>query len=70
MTKATTKPGDIAVTEKKRTVFFKEGQRRQFDNTTMFNADGSWLRLQCDVGYVMINTPNVNFMVIDGERVR
>ena len=61
---------DIHVTEAKREVFFTNGQRRRFHNITMFNADGTWLRLMCDEGYVLLNTANIDFMVIDGERVR
>ena len=61
---------DIHVTETNREVFFTNGQRRRFHNITMFNADGTWLRLMCDEGYVLLNTANIDFMVIDGERVR
>ena len=61
---------DIYVTEDEREVFFTNGQRRRFHNVTMFNADGTWLRLQSDEGYVLLNTSNIDFMVIDGARVR
>lgn len=60
---------DIQVIEDKRDVHFADGSRARFENVTWFNADGSFLRLGCDQGYVLINTANVNYMVVDGERV-
>ena len=61
---------DITVTETKRTVHFKGGERATFNNVTWFNADGSFLRIGSDEGYVLINTDNINYIVVDGERVR
>lgn len=62
--------GDVQVAEKKRTIFFSEGQRAVFNNVTMFNSGGSFLRIMSDEGYVLINTKNINYMIVDGERVR
>lgn len=61
---------DIAVSEKKRTIYFKGGERATFHNVKWFNADGSFLRIGGDEGYILINTANVNYMIVDGERVR
>lgn len=61
---------DIAVNEKKRTIFFADGSRSVFNNVTWFNADGSFLRFGSDEGYVLANTKNINYIVVDGERVK
>lgn len=61
---------DIQVNETKRTVYFKDGERATFNNVTWFNADGTFLRLGSDEGYVLINTDNINYIVVDGERVK
>ena len=61
---------DVQVQETKRTVFFKDGQRAVFNNVKWFNADGSFLRIGSDEGYVLLNTANINYIVVDGERVR
>lgn len=61
---------DIEVKEKTRDVFFSDGGRARFNNVCWFNADGSFLRLGSDEGYSLINTANVNYIVVDGERVR
>jgi hypothetical protein len=61
---------DIQVQETKRTLHFKDGQRSVFNNTTWFNSDGSFLRFGCDEGYILANTDNINYIVVDGERVR
>lgn len=61
---------DIQVKETKRTIFFKGGDRAVFNNVKWFNSDGSFLRIGCDEGYVLINTKNINYIVVDGERVK
>lgn len=61
---------DTAVKETKRTIAFADGQRETFNNVSWFNSSGTFLRLGCDEGYVLINTANVNYMIVDGERVR
>lgn len=61
---------DIKVKETKRSIFFSDGSRAVFNNVTWFNSDGSYLRLGCDEGYVLINSKNVNYIVVDGERVK
>ena len=62
--------GDIAVDEAKRTIYFSDGGRATFKNVKWFNANGSFLRLGSDEGYVLANTKNINYMVVEGERVR
>lgn len=62
--------GDIAVKEKKRKIYFSNGNQASLNNVTMFNGTGTFLRLQSDEGYILANTKNIDYMVIDGERVR
>lgn len=58
---------DITVNEPKRTVYFKDGMKASFSNVKWFNASGSFLRLGCDEGYVIINTGNINYMIVPEE---
>lgn len=62
--------GDITVDETERTVYFTDGAKATFKNVKWFNANGSFLRLGSDEGYVLLNTKNINYMVVEGERVR
>lgn len=61
---------DIAVKETKRTVFFNGGERRTFHNVTSFNPDGTFLRLECDEGYVLLNPSNIDFICIPDKTER
>ena len=61
---------DIKVEEKRRVVVFRDNTRAIFHNVKWFNSDGSFLRIGCDEGYVLMNTANVLYMIVDGERVR
>jgi hypothetical protein len=58
---------DIAVEEAKRSVFFKDGAKATFNNVKWFNASGSYLRLGSDEGYVILNSSNINYMVVPEE---
>lgn len=62
--------GDITVDEAKRTIYFAGGERTTLKNVKWFNGNGSFLRLGSDEGYVLVNTKNINYMVVEGERVR
>ena len=56
------------VKEKERLVVFKDGMRETFRDITKVDAKGGdQLRLYSDVDYVLINTDNVNFIVVPSE---
>jgi len=61
----------VKVNEKRRRVQFIDGTIVYFSNVTEFDASGSFLRMICDQGYVLINTSNVLFYTIPdaAERV-
>lgn len=62
---------DIEVKEKRRVISFRGGDKAIFHNVTMFNNEGSFLRIICDEGYILINTANINYIQLDPEeRVR
>jgi hypothetical protein len=61
---------DIPVKEKVRTLFFSGGQRRSLHNVTSFNPDGTFLRLECDEGYVLANPQNIDLIVIPDKTER
>jgi len=60
---------DIKVNEKLRRVVSVQGHEQRFTNVKSFNNTGSWTRLECDQGYVIINNDNVLAFIIKGERV-
>lgn len=62
-------PSDIKVNEKLRRVVSVSGHEQRFTNVTILNNTGSWTRLECDQGYVIINNQNVLAFVVKGERV-
>jgi len=56
------------VKEKERLIVFKDGTRETFRNVTEVDAKGGdWLRIHCDVGYVLLNPANINFIIIPLE---
>lgn len=55
---------DINVNEATRAVYFKDGAKAKFNNVTAFNSSGSYLRLVSDEGYVIINSDNINYMIV------
>jgi len=56
--------GAIQVHEKRRRVQFIDGTIVYFTNVTEFDPSGTFLRMICDQGYVLINTANVLFYTI------
>lgn len=60
---------DIAVNEKVRRVVSVSGHEQRLHNVTMLNISGSWVRLQSDEGYVLVNPANVLMFIVRGERV-
>lgn len=62
-------PSDIEVNEKLRRVVSTTGHEQRFSNVTKLNNTGSWTRLECDQGYVIINNANVLAFIVKGERV-
>lgn len=66
-----TQSSDIKVDEARRSVYFKDGTQAAFHNVTMFNPSGTFLRLICDEGYILINESNITYMKIKAnERVK
>ena len=61
-------PSDIEVNEKLRRVVSVNGHEQRFTNVKVLNNTGSWTRLECDQGYVVINNDNVLAFIIKGER--
>ncbi len=57
----------MIVKESTRKVTFNTGKSITFTNVTNFNADGSWLRLECDQGYILLNPANILYMTIPIE---
>lgn len=60
---------DIKVNEKVRRIVSKDGHELRLHNVTMLNVSGSWVRLQSDEGYVLVNPANVLAFIVKGERV-
>ena len=60
------------VEEKERLIVFKDGTRETFRNVTKVDAKGGdWLRIHCDVGYVLLNPSNINYIIVAlAEKVR
>ena len=54
----------VAVNEKRRAVYFRDGSIANFNNVKWFDASGTFLRLESDEGYILINTANVNYYKI------
>lgn len=60
---------DIKVNEAVRRIVSKDGHELRLHNVTMLNLSGSWVRLQSDEGYVLVNPANVLAFIVRGERV-
>lgn len=60
---------DIVVNEAVRRVVSRDGHELRLHNVTMLNLSGSWVRLQADEGYVLVNPNNVLAFIVKGERV-
>lgn len=60
----------IEVNEVRRTVHFNNGERLDLHNVVWFDVSGTWLRLQCDEGFVLLNTDLILYHIIkDSPRV-
>jgi hypothetical protein len=59
----------IEVKESVRRIVSVTGAEKRLHNVTSVDNSGSWLRIQSDEGYVLINPDNVLLMVVKGERV-
>lgn len=57
----------IEVNEVRRTIHFINGERLDLHNVTAFDSSGTWLRLWCDEGFVLLNTGLVLCHVVKGE---
>ena len=64
--------GKIEVQETKRKIVFASGNQLNLRNVTAFNADGTFLRIWSDEGYILVNTANVDYHIVtpaDGAAV-
>ena len=60
---------EITVNEKVRRIVSKVGHELRLHNVTSLDISGSWVRLQSDEGYVLVNPQNVLAFIVKGERV-
>lgn len=60
---------DIKVNEQVRRVVSKDGHELRLHNVTNLNISCSWIRLQSDEGYVLINPNNVLAFIVKGDKV-
>ena len=56
--------GKIEVQETKRKIVFASGNQLNLRNVTAFNADGTFLRIWSDEGYILVNTANVDYHIV------
>lgn len=60
----------IAVDEERRTIHFTNGDRMDLHNVTHFDCSGTWLRIWCDEGLVVVDPDKINAHVIkEGDHV-
>ncbi len=59
----------MQVKETLRRVVSKDGHELRLTNVTDVNVSGSWVRIESDEGYVIVNPNNVLAFIIKGERV-
>ncbi len=59
----------MQVNETLRRVVSKDGHELKLHNVSEVDTSGSWLRLQCEEGYVIINPANVLAYIIKGDKV-
>ena len=57
------------VNETLRRVVSKDGHELRLTNVKTLDTSGSWVRLDCDQGYVIINPANVLAFIVKGEKV-
>ena len=58
------------VKEEVRRIVSKDGHELRLHNVKSVDTSGSWLRLQSDEGYVIVNPANVLAYIVKGARVR
>lgn len=59
----------IKVNETMRRVISKDGHEIRLNNVKTLDTSGSWVRLDSDEGYVIINPANVLAFIVKGEKV-
>lgn len=59
----------MQVNETLRRVVSKDGHELRLTNVKTVNTTGSWVRLESDEGYVIINPANVLAFIVKGEKV-
>lgn len=59
----------MQVNETLRRIVSKDGHELKLHNVTEVDTSGSWLRIQSDEGYVIINPANVLAFIVKGEKV-
>lgn len=59
----------MKVNETLRRVVSKDGHEIRLTNVTNVNTTGSWIRIDSDEGYVIINPVNVLAFIIKGDKV-
>lgn len=59
----------IKVNETMRRVVSKDGHEIRMNNVKTLDTSGSWVRLDSDEGYVIINPANVLAFIVKGEKV-
>ena len=56
------------VNEKLRRIVSVNGHEQRLTGITTVDVTGSWTRIECDQGYVLINNDNVLMQIIKGEK--
>ena len=56
------------VTEAKRVVRFRNGMKLTLTNITGVSNDDTTLGIKCDQGFIIVNTKEVLYHKIDGEK--
>lgn len=59
----------MKVNESLRRVVSKDGHEMRLNNIKDVNTSGSWIRIQSDEGYVIINPSNVLAFIVKTDKV-
>lgn len=59
----------MQVNETLRRIVSKDGHEIRLTNVTDLNTSGSWVRLQADEGYVIVNPANVLAFIVKTDKV-
>jgi len=59
----------IKVKESVRRIISTSGDEAKLHNVKSVDISGSWIRLQADEGYALVNPNNVLLMIVKGEKV-